>query len=87
MEIEQNKNAGPISFLLRLVTQKDVKLSTFFDIINEIESQINNSTLKHILINNQTEPNKGLIRGHLPLEYIFGFAQSFEKITRGLDSN
>ena len=84
VEIEQNKYVGPISTIMRLVTQKDGDLSTYFDIINESEGGINDSTLKQILINNHTEANRGLIRGHLPLEYIFGFARSFKKITKGL---
>ena len=84
VEIEQNKYVGPISTIMRLVTEKDGDLSTYFDIINEKENGINDSTLKKILINNHTEANRGLIRGHLPLEYIFGFAKSFKKITKGL---
>ena len=35
VEIEQNKYVGPISTIMRLVTQKDGDLSTYFDIINE----------------------------------------------------
>ena len=84
VEIEQNKYVGPISTIMRLVTQKDGDLSTSFDIIDESENGINDSSLKQILINNHTEANRGLIRGHLPLEYIFGFARSFKKITKGL---
>ena len=79
VEIEQNKYVGPISTIMRLVTQKGGDLSTNFDIIDESENGINNSSLKQILINNHTEANRGLIRGHLPLEYIFGFARSFKK--------
>ena len=40
--------------------------------------------MKKILINNHSDDNKGLIRGYLPLEYIFGFCKSFKKITKGL---
>ena len=84
VEIEQNKYVGPISTIMRLVTEKDGDLSTYFDIIDESEGEINNSSLKKILINNHSEANRGLIRGHLPLEYIFGFCRSFKKITKGL---
>ena len=84
VEIEQNKYVGPISTIMRLVTEKDGDLSTYFDIINEKENGIKDSTLKQILINNHTEANRGLIRGHLHLEYIFGFARSFKKTTKGL---
>ena len=69
---------------MRLVTEKDGDLFTYFDIIDESENGINNSSLKQILINDHTEANRGLIRGHLPLEYIFGFARSFKKLTKGL---
>ena len=69
---------------MRLVPQKDGDVSTYFVINDETENGINISSLKQILINNQTEANRGLIRGHLPLEYTFGFARSFKKITKGL---
>ena len=84
VEIEQNKYVGPISTIMRLATQKDGDLSTYFDIIDESEDEINNSSLKKIPIDNHTEANRGLIRGHLPLEFIFGFARSFKKITKRL---
>ena len=38
--------------------------------------------MKNILIDNHTEANRGLIRGHIPLQYIFGFARLFRKITK-----
>ena len=79
VEIEQNKYVGPVSTIMRLVRQKDGDLSTYFDTIDESEGGINNSSLKKLLINNLTEANRGLIRGHLPLEDIIGFAQSFKK--------
>ena len=69
---------------MRIVTQKDGDLSTYFDIIDESEDEINNTSLRQILIDNHTEANRGLIRGYLPLEYIFGFCRSFKKITKGL---
>ena len=68
VEIEQIKYVGPISTIMRLVTHKDGDLSTYFDIIDESEDKINDSSLKRILINNHTEANRGLIRGHLPLK-------------------
>ena len=84
VEIEQIKYVGPISTVMRLVTQKDGDLSTFFDIIDESEDGINISSLKKILIDNHTEAKRGVIRGHLPLKYMYGFARSFKKITKGL---
>ena len=84
VEIEQNKYVGSISTIMRLVTQKDGDLSTYFDISDESENGINKSSLLRIFIKNHTEANRGLIRYHLLLEYIFGFARSFKKITKGL---
>ena len=69
---------------MRLVTQKNGDLSTYFDINDENETGIDNSSLKQILINNATAKNRGIISGHLSLEYIFGFCESFKKITKGL---
>ena len=78
------KHVGPIASIMRLVTQKDGDLSTYFDIIDESEDEINYSSSRQILIDNHTEANRGLIRGHLPLECIFGFARSLKKITKAL---
>ena len=33
---------------------------------------------------NRTANKTGLIRGHLPLEYTFGFFKTFQKVTKGL---
>ena len=82
MEIEQNKYCGVISTITRLVTEKDGDRSTYFDIFDESEAENDNSSLKHILNNIQTDLKKGLIRGHLPSEYIFGFCKSFKKNQR-----
>ena len=79
VEIEQNKYVGRISTILRLVTEKDGDLSTYFDISDENENEINHSSFKKVLIGNHTEANGGLFRGHLPVEYIFGFERWFKK--------
>ena len=84
VEIEQNKFVGPISTVMILVMEKNGDLSTYFDIIDESEDGINNSSLKQILFNKNTEANRGLIRGHLPLDNNFGFCRSFRKITKSL---
>ena len=67
---------------MRLITQKDGDSSTYFDIIDESENGIIISSLKQILFNNHTDDSRGVIRGHLPLEYIFGICKSFKKITK-----
>ena len=58
----------PASTIMRLVTQKDGDLSTYFDTIDESEVGIDDSSLKQILINDHHKDNLGNIRGHLPLE-------------------
>ena len=68
MENEQNNYVGPFSTIMRLVTEKDGDLSTYFDTIIEDEFGINDSCLKRLLIANHTEANRGLIRRHLPSE-------------------
>ena len=83
-EIEHNKNLGNVSPIMRLLTQKDADLSSYFDKVDETEAGINNSTLKHRLIKSHTnDDNKGKIRANLPLEHIFGFRKTFKKITKG----
>ena len=69
---------------MKFVTQRDGDLSTYFDKVHESEAGIKISSLKQILINSHTEHNRGLIRGHLPLEHIFGFCRSYEKINERL---
>ena len=45
----------------------------------ESENGIDDFSLKQILINYHTDDNKDNIRGHLTLEYFFGFFKSFKK--------
>ena len=79
VEIEQNKFVGPVSTIMRLVTQKDGDLTTCFDITDENETGIDNSSLKQILINDLTADNRGFIRGHLPLDFFFVFVNRLKK--------
>ena len=82
-EIELNKFVGQTSTMMRLLTSKDGDLSTCFDKVNE--NNINNTSLKEILIDNHTvRANNCKIVGQLPLEHIFGFCKTFKKITKGL---
>ena len=83
VEIEQNKFVWHISTILRLVTQKDGDILTYFDIIDKSKVGIEKSSLKQIPINNHSDDNRGIITGHLTLEYSFGSCKSFEKLTRG----
>ena len=74
---------------MRVLTSKNGDLMSYFDNIDETEANLNNTSLKHILINNHniagSEVNKGKIVGQLPLEHIFGFCKTFKKIAK--DSN
>ena len=84
-EIEHNKNLPIVSTIKRFLTQKDGNLSSYFDKIDETEAGINNSTLKHMLIDSHTnDDNKGKIRANLPLEHVYGFCKTFKKVTKGL---
>ena len=85
-EIERNKNLGNVSTIMRLLTQKDGDLSSYFDKTDERQDHITESTSKHMLIDSHTnEDNKGRIRANLPLEHIFGFCKTFKKVTKGLE--
>ena len=84
-EIEHNKNLGNVSTILRILTQKDGDLASYFDKIDETEAGITNSTLQHLLIDSHTnDENKGKTRANSPLEPIFGFCKTFKNITKGL---
>ena len=81
-EIEDIRNLGNVSFIMRLLTQKDGDLSSFFW---QNRRTITDSTLKQLLIDSHTnENNKGKIKANLPLEYIFGICKTLKKITKGL---
>ena len=82
IEIEKSKYVGPVSTNMRLITQKDGDLSKYFDVIDKNENTTNDSSLKHILFNNHSKAKRRLIRGHLLLEYTFGFRKSFTKNQR-----
>ena len=83
-KIEQENFAGPVSARMRIIPQRYGGLSTYFDVNDESENGINNTSFKQILNNNHTKTIKGLIRGPLPLDYIFGFCKSIRKKTKGL---
>ena len=85
-DLYQNKYVGPISTILRVLTSKDGDLLSQFDNIKEGngDADFDSTSLKKMLINNHDLANKGKIKGQLPLEHIFGFCKSFEKITKNL---
>ena len=83
--IEHNKHFGPVSTIMRLLTEKDGDQSSCFDKIDETEAGIANSTLKHLLIDSHSnDDNQGKTRGNLPLEHILGLCKTFKKLTNSL---
>ena len=70
---------------MRLLTQKDGDVSSYFNRVNERVAGISDSTLKHMLIDSHTnDDNKCRIRANFPLEHIFGFCKSFKKHNKRL---
>ena len=94
-DIEINKNCGPISTIMRVISNKDGNLLSQFDNINEndipilnrltdLPVQIRDKLHHKMLINNHTDANKGKIKRYLHLEDIFGFCKIFKKVTKSL---
>ena len=83
---------------MRAISNEDGDLLSQFDNINEkdipilerladLPPQIRDSPHQKTLINNHTDANKGKIKGYLYLEDIFGFCQTFKKVTKSLGSH
>ena len=84
-DIEHNMFCGKISTFMRALTSKDGDLLSQFDKTYEAEAENENTSVKHLLINNHdVAANKGKIKGQLQLEYIFGFCKTFKKTTKQL---
>ena len=71
IETEQNKLVGLTSTVMSLKLQKNGGLLTYFDIFDETENGINNSSVKQKPINNHTQASGRLNEGDLPLEYVY----------------
>ena len=69
---------------MRALTSKDGDLLSHFHNFDETQNKSNNTSVKQTLINNHTEANRGKIKGHLPLEHVFGFCKTFKKVTKNL---
>ena len=91
-DLEHNKNCGQISTIMRIISSRDGDLLSQFDNINEeignneaaTSENIRSTSLNKMLITNYEDANRGKIRGQLPLEHIFGFCKTFEKVTKNL---
>ena len=87
MDPEDVKYVGQVSTIMRLLTSKDADLSSYFDKKGDTVIDDDNP-LKQILTNNHAvEAIKGKIKGHLPLEQIFGLCKTFKKIKKILVFN
>ena len=87
MEIEHVKFLGQISTIMRSLTSKDGDLLSHFDNNNEGSTAVDFSStpIKQMLFGNHTvEVNRGKLKSQLPLEQIFGFCETFEKISKNL---
>ena len=79
------KYAGPVSTLMRVSTNKDEDLLSYFDKFKENK---NDTTLKEILTDNHSlQANKGKIFCQLTLEHIFGFCNRFKKVRKNFHIN
>ena len=84
MDLEDLRNVGQVSTIMRLINSKDSDLSSCFD-KNAEKVLDNNNPLKQMIISNYAdEVNKGKIKGQLPLGHKFGFFKSFKKLTKNL---
>ena len=61
VDIEHNKYVGQVSTFMRALTSKDGDILSHFDKIDESQAQIHNTSLEHLLINNDVAANKGKI--------------------------
>ena len=79
-DLEHIKYVGQISTIRKSITIKDGDLLSCFDKINE--NIFDHTSLTEILINNhEIDANKGKFEDYSELELIFGFLETFKKIT------
>ena len=68
------------------LTSKDGVLLSNFDEIVETAAEKENTSLKHLLMNNHdVAVNKSKSKRHLPLEHFSGFCKTFKKISKQLE--
>ena len=70
---------------MKALTSKDGFLISRLDKNDESQEKNNNTSLEHILVNNDGEAaNKGKIKRYLRLEHILGISKTFKKINEQL---
>ena len=92
---EINKFCGHISTIKRVISDKDGDFLSQYDNINDndipipnrladLPVQIRHTPHQKMLIDNHTDASKGKIKRYLYLEDIFGFCETFKKVTKNL---
>ena len=84
LDIEDIKYVGQVSTRMRLLTSKGGDLSSYFDKLGEVVINYDNPLKRKLINNHAVDANKGKIKGHMALEHIFGFCETFKKITKNL---
>ena len=92
-DLEHSKYVGQISTIMRVASSRDGDLLSQFDNINEkvgadehaTTAIIQDTSLNKMLIaNHENDPNRGKIKGQLPMEHMFVFCKTFKKVTKNL---
>ena len=94
-DIEINNFCGQVSTIMRAISNKGGDLISQFDKNNgndipifeqlaELPVQIRDTPHQKMLINNPNDANKRKRKGYLFLEDIFGFCETFKKVTKNL---
>ena len=86
--LEHNKNCGEVSTIPGALASKGGDILSYFEKIDESQAGINNTSLKQLLVSEHgIVANEAKIKVHLPLENIFGFCPTFERISEQLGFN
>ena len=85
-DFEQNKYVGQVFIIMRALASKDGVSLSHFDKIDERQSEIGNTSLIYLLINNlDVAGNKGKIKGQLLLERILDFVKHLKRLLINYD--
>ena len=77
-DLEHENCFGQFSNFVSVLTGRDRYLLKHFDNNNETEAGIPASSLNFFFDNHGEDANKGKIKGHIPLQYIFRFCKTFK---------
>ena len=82
-DLEHNNYFGKSTFM-RVLTSKDRDLLSYFEEVNETPGEINKTFLKHMLIDNHAEANRGKYKGQLTLNIYLAFAEHSKRLLKTL---